>query len=260
MSRRYQAASKLASLDPERDSDEMVRLIVCCEFPFDSVRAMEMAFFRTFGIPQIARTLVHSGKFLDTPGQRILDTSRLVNTLVEQGRRSETGQQIIRRINQAHGRIPRDTDLMRYVLATFIFEPIRWVQRFGWRALSASEARANFVFWRDVGRDMGITLPDEAESFERFYDAFEAQHMVPDPANHTLAVRVRDHMLLQVPAPLRPLATDAVHAMLDERLRTACGLPAPKPWVQRSLPKLVRARSVLASSLLAGAAPLRLGQ
>lgn len=257
MSRRYQAAARLAALDPERDTEQMIRLIVCCEFPFDALCAMEMAFFRTFGIPQISRVLVNSGKFLGSPGQRILDTSDLLNTLVEQGYRSETGQEIIRRINQAHGRIPRDTDLMRYVLGTFAFEPVRWVERFGWRKLGAGERAASFVFWREVGRQMGISVPQEAAAFERFYDDFEARNMVPDPANHRLAVRVRDHMLEPLPRAIRPLAREAVHAMLDPRLLLACGLPPSRPWLQKALPKLVRARGLVASRLFIGAPEVR---
>lgn len=256
MTPRYQAAQRLVALDPEQDTEEMIRLIVCCEFPFDAVRAMEMAFFRTFGIPEIARVLVGSGKFLAAPGQRILDTSELINTLVEGGYSSETGQEILRRINQAHGRIPRDTDLMRYVLGTFVFEPVRWVQRFGWRDLSPGEAQASFLFWREVGCQMGITVPDEMERFEGFYDDFERAHMVPAPANHTLAVRVRDHMLEPLPAAFRPLAREVVHAMLDARLREACALPAPRPWVRSCLPPLIRLRGSVASTLWAGAAPV----
>jgi len=39
---------RIRSLDPVRDHVEVVRLLTCNEFPFDTARAPELALFRSF--------------------------------------------------------------------------------------------------------------------------------------------------------------------------------------------------------------------
>jgi hypothetical protein len=39
---------EIQKLDPEKDHEHIVFLSTCCEFSFDTTRALEMALFRTF--------------------------------------------------------------------------------------------------------------------------------------------------------------------------------------------------------------------
>ncbi|MGA7215407.1 MAG: oxygenase MpaB family protein, partial [Terrimicrobiaceae bacterium] len=51
-----------------------------------------------------------------------------------------------------------------YVLSTFIYEPIRWIDRFGWRGLTGNERLASYYFWCAVGRRVGIReIPESYE-------------------------------------------------------------------------------------------------
>jgi hypothetical protein len=59
-------------------------------------------------------------------------------------------------MNQLHRRWNIDNEDFLYVLSTFVFEPTRWHQQYGWRTPSEIEKRANFYFWREVGRRMNI--------------------------------------------------------------------------------------------------------
>jgi hypothetical protein len=54
-------------------------------------------------------------------------------------------------MNQQHGRFAIASEDFLYVLSTFIYEPIRWNERFGWRPMSDTERLAYFYFWRGVG-------------------------------------------------------------------------------------------------------------
>ena len=54
-------------------------------------------------------------------------------------------------MNQIHGRFKISNDDLLYVLSTFVFEPIRWNARFGWRPLIEAERPASFHFWVGVG-------------------------------------------------------------------------------------------------------------
>ena len=39
---------EIQTLDPEKDHERIVFLSTCYEFPFDTIRDLEMALFRTF--------------------------------------------------------------------------------------------------------------------------------------------------------------------------------------------------------------------
>jgi hypothetical protein len=59
-------------------------------------------------------------------------------------------------MNQLQGRFRIANGDFLYVLSTFVFEPIRWNRRFGWRPMCEQERLGLFYFWREVGRRMGI--------------------------------------------------------------------------------------------------------
>ncbi len=256
--RRYATLAHIEQLDPLRDDEQIARLLVTCEFPFDVLRATELAVIRTFGIPAIAKVLVKTGKFLEKPAQRKADTELLIRALVREGYRGAQGQKTLAAIREAHRRLPSDTDEMRYVLGTFVFEPVRWLERFGWRPMSQREAQGAFTFWRNVGEELGISVPDTLEEFRTFYEDFERQEMVFDPANQALAIAVREDFMRPVPRPFKPLGRHMMHALIDERLRTACGLPAAPKFLQAALEKALRARGSLASKLCRGRTPFLL--
>src|SRR5947209_10151675 len=147
---------QIRALDPVRDHQQIVLLSTRYDFPFDTTRALEFALFRTFAVPGIAHLLEQSGEFLARPQRRYDDTDILVSELMERGYDSERGRRALRRMNQLHGRFAIANDDFLYVLSTFLFEPIRWNARFGWRPLCEQERLGYFHFWRQVGRRMNI--------------------------------------------------------------------------------------------------------
>ena len=73
-------------------------------------------------------------------------------------------------------------------LSTFVFEPICWIQRFGWRPLDAAESVALFHFWREVGTRMHIEdIPATGEEFERYNRDYETTHFRPNPGSQRVA-------------------------------------------------------------------------
>ena len=48
---------EILELDPERDAHRIVYLDTVYEFPFDTTRSLELALFRTFGVPTVSRLL-----------------------------------------------------------------------------------------------------------------------------------------------------------------------------------------------------------
>jgi hypothetical protein len=153
-------------------------------------------------------------------------------------------------MNQIHGRFAIDNDDFLYVLSTMVFEPIRWNARFGWRPLVEAEKLATFYFWREVGRLMGIRgLPDSYGNFERFNLDFEYDRFAYTEAGHRVAVATREMFLGWFPVLPRSLGRPVVHALLDEPLLDALGLPHPPPRLRRAVEGAVRARSLAVAAL-----------
>src|SRR5262245_13839552 len=141
---RSHVLDEIQRLDPVADNQRIVFLSTRYDFPFDTTRALEIGLFRTFCVPSIGALLDRTGEFFQRAQKRYDDTDIIVSELMEHGYDSERGQRALRRMNQLHGRFQIANDDFLYVLSTFIYEPIRWNARFGWRPMCANEKLALF--------------------------------------------------------------------------------------------------------------------
>jgi hypothetical protein len=164
---------------------------------------------------------------------------------MEWGYDSDRGRAALRRMNAIHGRFAIPNDEFLYVLSTFVFEPIRWNAKYGWRPLCEQERLGYFHFWREVGRRMGIRdIPAGYEDFERFNVEYERAHFRFSESNRRIAEATRDLFLGWFPRPMRPIVRPAIYALMDEPLIEAFGFPRPARgmrWLVSSALKL-RAR------------------
>ena len=240
---RYDIARHIATLDPERDHVQIMHYLAGYEFPWDYIRALEMALYRTFCAPTTSALLDKTREFHERPQRRYDDTALLMAEIMEWGYDSERGREALRRTNRFHRHYEIANDDFLYVLTTFHLEPIRWNARYGWRRLTEHERRASYHFWREVGRRMNIRdIPPTPEAFERWSVAFERAHFAFDEANQRVATSTRELFACWFPRPLRPLVRVGIHAMLDDTMLTSFGF--------RAAPTPVR-------SLVAGALRLR---
>jgi hypothetical protein len=240
------ALREIRTLDPVRDAQRIVLLSMRQDFPFDSTRALELALFRTYCAPRISGLLDRSGEFARDAQKRYDDTDLLVSEMMEYGYDSERGRSALRRVNQLHGRFAIPNDDFLYVLSTFVFEPIRWNARFGWRRLSETERRAYFQFWGDVGRRMGIRdIPDEIDEFERWSRRYEAEHFRYADSNHRVGRMTREMFAAWFPGVLRPVARQAMYALMDEPLLKAFGFPKPLPLVRPLVIGAMKCRAIV---------------
>src|SRR5215470_9620971 len=134
-------------LDPAR-CEAIAQRLARYDFPWDMTRALELALFRTFASPRIARLLAATGEFEARARRRYDDTDLIVSLILEDGLTGERGREAIARMNEIHGRFRIANRDFLYVLSTFVFEPLRWIDRFGWRRLSEAERECWFQFWR----------------------------------------------------------------------------------------------------------------
>jgi hypothetical protein len=239
------ALEQIRALDPVRDHQHIVFLSKCYDFAFDTTRALELALYRTYCVPSISGLLDRTGEFHRRPQKRYDDTDIIVSELMEWGYESPRGRAALRRMNQIHGRFEIANDDFLYVLSTFVFEPIRWNARHGWRPMCAQERSAYFHFWRAVGERMNIhNIPETYEGFEQFNVEFERTRFRFDEANRRVGSATRDLFLGWFPAPLRPLVRPAIYALMDDPLIEAFGFPRPSRAARGIVAGVLRARAL----------------
>jgi hypothetical protein len=247
----HKPLQEILRLNPQRDHLRIVYLDTCYEFPFDLTRADEFALYRTFAVPSIASLLAHTGEFTTRTQRRYDDTKLLLSELVESGYDTERGRQALRRMNHLHGLYSISNQDFLYVLSTFVFEPPRWMARYGYRPMVKQEKLALFYFWCEIGRRMGIReLPQDIQSFEQFNVEYERQNFRYTDAGHHVAAATRDMFLgWFLPRPLRRLGAPAIHALLDDPLREALGFPKPSPILTHLVRASLRMRGKLSGLL-----------
>lgn len=223
---------RILALDPVADHTEIYQISAGYEFPWDYQRALELALLRTYCVPAISALLDATGEFRDRPQRRYDDTALLMAELAAHGYDSSRGREALRVINRAHGRYATGNDDMRYVLSTFIYEPIDWISRFGWRPLTEHERVAAFEFYRAVGTRMGIRdIPSSFAGFRQFKLDYEAATFRYSETNDRIARYTIGLFAGWFPAPLRPAVRLGLRAMLDPPMREAFGLEAAPGWV-----------------------------
>lgn len=236
----------VASLDPVADAERIHRITVGYEFPWDYQRALELALYRTYCTPGVSDLLYETGEFRDRPQKRYDDTALLMVEIVEHGYRSERGVEALRVINRQHGRYDIHNDEMLYVLSTFIFEPIDWIDQHGWRRLHPNERIAAFTYYREVGRRMGIKdIPETPAEFRTWRDAYERRNFACTETTRAIGNYTRDLMCSWYPAPLRPLVRAAVYCLIDEPMRRSFDYPHVPELARKAVFGLLHARSAV---------------
>lgn len=241
---RYDTLRLITSLDPEVEYWRIYRLHALQEFPWDVTRALELALYRTYAVAAIGELLDRTGEFRTRTQRRYDDTALLLGEVLEHGFESDRGREAIRRINRAHARWPISAEDSRYVLATLLVVPLRWLERYGWRPVTGAERRAAYLYHRELGRRMGVRdWPGSYEEVAAFLDAYETEHFARTPGGVRTAVATRELFVSWFPRPLAPVMRTGVHALLDPPLLDAFGFaPAPR-WVVSAADRALRARA-----------------
>ncbi|MDI9933333.1 oxygenase MpaB family protein [Rhodococcus sp. IEGM 1354] len=241
---RYGWLRRVEELDPVRDCHTIHRITAGYEFPWDYQRALEFALFRTYCVPTISALLARTGEFEKRPQKRYDDTSLLMSEMVEHGYDSERGRESLRTVNRMHAQYDISNDDMLYVLTTFIYEPIEWIDTYGWRRLHPHERLATFHFYSEVGKRMGIKdIPESYTEFAQFKLDYEERTFHFSEDNRRIGTYTLDLYCSWFPAALTPAVRQGVFALLDARMANAFGFPAGSPTLERAAVRALRTKA-----------------
>jgi hypothetical protein len=242
---RYSNLEEIQKLDPEKDHQRIVYLDSVFEFPWDTTRSLEFALFRTYAVPRSSALLQHTTELEFHTQKRYDDTVLILSEALEHGYDSERGRAALRRMNQQHGTYTISNDEFLYVLTTFVFEPIRWMERFGWRPMVENEKLALYYYWREVGRRMNIKdIPDTYAALERYNIDYEKANFQYAESNLRIG-QATVNLLLGwfIPRFLYGLGKPFVYAMMDDPLLEAFHFPKQPAWLRNFVAFSLRMRA-----------------
>ena len=236
----------LEPLDPQAAA--LCHRLAGLAFPWDITRALELALLKTFCVPSISGLLQRSGEFEQRPRKRYDDTGLMVAELLRHGPDSEAGAAVIGRLNRIHAGYAIANDDFLYVLSTFVAEPIRWLERYGWRPLSEPEQQALFRFWRRVGARMGLHgLPESLEAMLAANERVEREVFRAAASNRRIAEATLAMLLNDWPEPLRPALAGLLRGLLEPEVARSLQWPVAPAWRRELVRAALRARSRLAN-------------
>ncbi len=219
---------KIAELDPETQYEEIARLASYYEFPWDYQQALSFALFRTYAVPSIGRLLFDTGEFVERTQKRHDDTALVLEAVLADGMESPDGRAAVRRMNQMHGSYDISNEDLRYVLATFVVVPHRWIRDYGWRNPTEAEVIAGVRYYQRLGALMGIKdVPDDFAGFAELMDSYEAEHFAPDPKTRAVADSTLELLVSFYPRLLASPVEVFSRALMDDALLAAFGFEKP---------------------------------
>lgn len=240
---RFDNLREIERLDPERDCQRIMHLSFGYEFCWDSTRALELALYRTYCVPSISGLLDRTGEFYRQTQRRYDDTAILIAEICEWGYENGRGREALERINWAHSHFKISNDDFLYVLSTFIYVPIEWIDRYGWRPTCHNEKLGYYYFWREVGTRMGIRdVPSSYKAFEDWARAYERKTFRYTETNENIGTATRDLFASWYPRLLAPVVRSTIYALLDDAMLEAFGFPCPWPGTRRLIGGVLRLR------------------
>ncbi|KAF2003371.1 hypothetical protein P154DRAFT_105073 [Amniculicola lignicola CBS 123094] len=248
---------------------EIVQYLITQEFPFTVAKALQFALFRTYGIPSISSLLCETTQ-LSTPQhapRRYADTTILVTEFMVHEPESRRCNEAIARMNWLHGMWLKSGKIknedMLFTLSLFVLEVERWIRETEWREMTEMELCALGTLFKSIGDAMSISYAPLSRGPDKFVDgleftedlrswskAYEEQVMVPNQWNRQLAEQTIDILLCNVPDSLKPVGTNIIVSLMDERLRKAMMYELPPPMYPKVIAFALQARKLFVKYLM----------
>ncbi|MEH6373956.1 oxygenase MpaB family protein [Streptomyces sp. KLMMK] len=214
-------------------AESVYRSLAFHDFSEDLALGLNIGFYRTFAVPEIAQVLVSTGKMAKRTELRAKATGQMMYLLFRDGLDGARGAETVAALNRIHARWRISNDAFLYVLACFDIAPMRWCDTYAWRPTTEEEKEASHTFYRALADRMGIRdVPPAWGEFAAWMDQFEQARFTATSDAAELWAATRDLLTNRFPSLLGPFIRAAADALLDEPLRHAFGAPHPSAPVR----------------------------
>lgn len=233
LTRRKNSAPYHSTLDPYKDRGQIIEQLIAHEFPVDFLLAAEIAQLRSFSIPNGAKLLHRTGEFEKNSLKRLDDTRAILVEMGREGFESDKAKMMANHLNQLHGfyQIPNDEFL--YTLSTFIFDVVLFIDKYGWRKLTAVEKESLYYTYRDMGQLMKIeNIPPSYEAFWEWRCQYEKENQAFAEENHLVAEGLFRGAKEMVPWIIRPLVKPFVFSLEDDHFAEVLGYKRPNIFIR----------------------------
>jgi hypothetical protein len=229
-----------------REPHEAYRQLALFRMPEDVKIGLNLALYRTWGIPSIASVLHQTGEIVKNTQRRSDDTGLIIYLLIYHGFEHPTSEKVLRRLNLMHRRVGGSSEDYLYALAALMIVPLRWIERWGPHSLSDEDRQGTYEFYAELGRRMRLdNIPGSYAEVVEWFDRFEAAHLRLSPQAAVLHQAARGMLVDRFPPAARPVARRLVDALLDRPLRQALGVPEPSLFAKASVRVLLSGRAVV---------------
>ena len=82
---RHYWSRHISRLDPATEYEQIYRILVSHEFPWDLNQSLSFALYRTYAVPSIGHLLSQTGEFTERTQKRYDDTALILDTVLEHG-------------------------------------------------------------------------------------------------------------------------------------------------------------------------------
>lgn len=235
------ARREIARLDPVADHERITHLSAEVRYgdPVLTAALYTVAFCRQMAVPSIAAVVHRGGRgpIIRRTRTRNDDTMTFFGVFMKEGHSSPAGRAAIDRLNLIHSRFPITEDQSLYTLSSLVLEADRIPALLGVDLLTDKERVANFHFWREVGRLMGLSqIPTSYEDLMSWTLEYEAANYGWSEGGRAVADAMVDDFGRRFALPrLAPLARRAILGVMDDRLLSTLRLPLPAPGTRRAL-------------------------
>jgi hypothetical protein len=234
--------------NPANRSEEQAQIayrrLALADFSEDLRLGLNLAFYRTFAVPAIAKVLVGTGKMTRNPKARAKATGELMYTLIEHGLDSSAGREAVAALNRLHDGLPVGEEEFVYVLAAFCVVPVRWIDRRGWRATTIAEKDASYGFYAGLAERMHINLlPRSHSELASWMEEYEERNFAVTGEGQALMDATWCLLAARFPSPVAPLVRLGADALLDERLRAGVGAARPPAIIRALVAAALRVRA-----------------
>ncbi|KAI1338865.1 hypothetical protein F5Y15DRAFT_416628 [Xylariaceae sp. FL0016] len=232
-----------------KQAQEIMQLSMLHDEPFLFAFGTQWALVKSYGIASGTPLLVQTRQLCDAGkvGRRAEDTAIFLGEFLAGDLDGERGRLAMARLNWLHGRYRISEGDYVHTLALFVLEPQRWIERYGWRAMTRLEKVAHLVYWREIGHRMGFGgIPATLEALEAWKAAYEETHLYYIPENRMVTDATVDVFLRKVPRRMRGMVKDTFVSFIEEeKVRAALGYADPPAWATALTTGFFRLRGLL---------------